>query len=230
MISHSQVQAALSSRVDGEASELDDAVVDAHVAHCEQCRTYGERLASLSRATFAEDERALEPPRDLASSILAGVEDEYSKLVARRLARLAIARVALAVLAAAYFVWAGLLVADSTRYTAGAAADGVAPIDGNPEMASLLIGAAAVRVGVGVALLFAAWKPKQLLGVLIITGAMLGFTLGFSVLDAVSGASQMPWAQLVTLAVTCLALVGLWVADRGLASLRGWRKLSANPF
>ncbi|GAB3079653.1 zf-HC2 domain-containing protein [Corynebacterium aquatimens] len=229
MISHDEVQAALSARIDGEESTVDAAVVEAHVAHCDKCRAYWERAVALSDNFGAANANDFSPPVDLADSILAGVEGEFQRVAARRQVGVAIARVVLACLSALYVVWAGRLVVEASRFSVETAAGDVAAAGADPMVGTLLIGAAAVRIGIAVALLFAAWKPQQLIGVLIIVGAMLGFTLGFTVLAAVSGTHQMPWGEVSTLAVTCAALCALWAADSGVFARRPWRQLGASP-
>ncbi|MDK8795096.1 zf-HC2 domain-containing protein [Corynebacterium sp. MSK044] len=216
MISHAEVQAALSARIDGEDTGLDNTVIDAHLDHCPECSSFWERSLALSRSlSFVEADGSMAPPEDLSDVIYAGVETEFHKLASRRLLGLSIGRVILAILAVLYIVWAGQLVVGS----------GAAEID--PDVASLLIGAAAVRIGIAAALLLVAWKPNQIPGVLLIVGAMFGFTVGFAVLDAVSGAAPAQWLHLGMLLFTCAALVFMWVADRGPSN--PLRTLSAQP-
>lgn len=45
----SAIQAALSAKLDGEPTGLDDAVIEAHLANCEECRNYYNRAAELNR-------------------------------------------------------------------------------------------------------------------------------------------------------------------------------------
>ncbi len=216
MISHAEVQAALSARIDGEDTGLDNSVIDAHLDHCAECSSFWERSLALSRSlSIVEADGSMAPPDDLSDVIYAGVETEFHKLASRRLLGLSIGRVILAILAVLYILWAGQLVAGS----------GAAELD--PEVASLLIGAAAVRVGIAAALLLVAWKPNQIPGVLLIVGAMFGFTVGFAVLDAVSGDTPAQWLHLGMLLFTSVALVFMWVADRGPSN--PLRTLSAGP-
>lgn len=213
MLSHAEVQAALSARIDGEEApvHVDQAVVDTHLAHCLECTEFWEQSLALSRSlSFADADGAMAPPKNLSEVIYAGVENEFRKVAARRLIALGIGRVVLAVLAVLYLVWAAQLVMASS------------PANLDPDTATLLIGAAAVRVGIAAALLLVAWKPKQIPGVLLIVGAMFGFTIGFAVLDTISGTGSAPWRQLIMLLLTSIALVFMWGADRGFANpLRG---------
>lgn len=234
MISHEQVQAALSARLDGEEAGVDDAVVDAHLAQCPECAAYWERSLALSRSLGSVDNAgAMAPPADLSDAIFAGVESEFQKVASRRLVAMSIGRVILAVLAVVYVVWAGRLVMEAGSVAAmfpdPMMASGSPVLDVNPQMASLYIGAAAVRVGIAAALLFVAWKPGQIPGVLLIVGAMFGFTIGFVVLDAFTGGNATPWMQTLTLLLTCAALVYMWGADRGMKVATALRSLGANP-
>lgn len=215
MISHSEVQKALSARIDGESPGLDNSVIDAHLAGCPECLAFWERSLRLSQSlSLVEADGSMAPPEDLSEAIFAGVESEFRRVSARRVVALAVGRIVLIFLAVIHAVWAG-------RYVVSFAA-----VE-EPGYAQLLIGTAAVHVGITAALAFAAWKPGQIPGVLLIVGAMFGFTVGFVVLDAVSGSGQTPWWQLFTLLLTCAGLVFMWFADKGLSN--PLRTLSARP-
>lgn len=234
MISHERVQAALSARLDGEEAGVDDSVVDAHLAQCRECAAYVDRSLALSRSFDRADRAdAMDPPRDLSDVIIAGVESEFQRVASRRLMALSVGRVLLTVLAAVYLVWAGRLVME-----AGAAAatwpdpmvsTGSPVFDVNPQMRSLLVGAAAVRVGIAAALLLVAWRPGQIPAVMLIVGAMFGFTIGFVVLDALTGGGAIPWLQMGTLLITCAVLAYMWAADRGLKLTNPLRTLGVDP-
>lgn len=202
MVDHSDIQAALSARIDGEdTGHLDDDVVDAHLAECDQCRKYWEQSLQLSRSlSYVEADGSLAPPDDLSDAIYAGVQEEFRRVSSRRVVLMTVCRILLVCLAVVYLVWSGRLLA------------------GPPD-----IGSASVRVGIAAALLFVAWKPSQIPGVLLIVGAMFGFSLGFGVLEAVSG--DAPWGQLVTLFITCALLVFTWIVDYG----NPLRVLNARP-
>lgn len=201
MLSHDQVRAALSARVDGEPSGLDDAVVDAHVAECADCEAYYQRLLSLSRNL-----RFAAPPDDLSEVILAGVEGEWRRLLQRRLVLLTLGRVALAALAVLWVAWAiALLMAQ-----------------GDP-------GTAAVRLGIACALVYAAFRPAQIPGIALIVGTMFTFTLGFVVRDVVLDTGSVSPAYLLILLPTLVALVGTLAVDRGPQLTRAWRILHSGP-
>ena len=187
MIDHGDVQAALSSRIDGEDSNLDDDIVDAHLAECDECKKFWEQSLRMSRSLNVAGD--MMPPEDLTELIYAGVEPEFRRVSARRIMLLTVCRVVLALLALVYVVWAGRILSTDLE-------------------------GAAVRVGIAVALLFVSWKPSQIPGVLLIVGAMFGFSLSFAVLEAITGGAA-PWAQLLTLLFTSVVLVAMWVVDYG---------------
>lgn len=191
MVDHNDVQAALSARIDGENSAIADDVVDAHLAECPECQRYWEQSLLLSRSlSFVP----MSPPDDLSDAIYAGVESEFQRVSARRVLLMTACRVVLVLLALIYVVWAGRLL--------------------TAEMSDLVLGAASVRVGIAAALLFVSWKPSQIPGVLLIVGAMFGFSVGFAVLEAITGGTA-PWTQLLTLLFTCAVLVAMWAVDYG---------------
>ncbi|AWB83679.1 zf-HC2 domain-containing protein [Corynebacterium liangguodongii] len=202
MLSHEEVRAALSARVDGEETGIDDAVVDAHVAQCPQCRAFYREAAALARS-FDVPERGLVPPEDLSAAILAGVEDGWRAFAQRRFVFLTLGRVALAACALLWVVW------------------GIALID-DP-------GAASVRFGVACALVFAAYRPAQIPGIALVVGTMFTFTVGFVVRDAVLGVAPVSTAYVAVLVPTLLALLGTLAVDRGASLTRAWRLLGAEP-
>lgn len=187
MIDHGDIQAALSARIDGEDSHLDDDVVDAHLAECPECKKFWEQSLKMSRSLNVAGD--MMPPEDLTELIYAGVEPEFQRVSARRVLLMSICRVVLVLLAVIYLVWAGRILGTDLE-------------------------SASVRVGIAAALLFVSWKPSQIPGVLLIIGAMFGFSIGFAVLEAITG-GQAPWTQLLTLLFTCGVLVAMWVVDYG---------------
>lgn len=207
MLSHEEVQAALSARLDGESTGLDDAVVDAHLEQCEQCRAYWDRLLSLSRNLgLAEVGGGMAPPPDLSEVILAGVEGQWRRFAQRRALALALARVGLVFMACVWAAWGirFIVTADPATETA-------------------------VRLGVASALAFAAWKPGQIPGILLIVGTMFTFTLGFAVRDILVDSSNGVLGPLLILLFSFVTLVATWAIDKGADVRRAWRLLSADP-
>lgn len=206
VLSHEEVRAALSARVDGEDTGLDDDVVDAHVSHCASCRAYYDRVLSLSHnLRFVEADGGMAPPEDLSQLILDGVDDEWRRISRRRTVWLALGRVALVVLALVWGVWA---------------------VDGLVQSPAQSLGAveqAAGKLGVASALLLSAARPGQIPGVALVVGTMFTFSLGFAILDGELA------GHLLVLLPTLVALVGMLAVDRWHRVSHVWRMLGADP-
>lgn len=215
MVSHEEVQAALSARIDGEKAELDDAIVDAHVSGCAECRAFLDRsLAlseSLSQPLSGDTDDAMVPPQDLSSAILAGVDNEWRRFARRREIGMAVGRLMLGAMAVVWVLWAVRLILSGGE---------------EPVVAS----SASVRFGVALALGFTAWRPQQIPGVLLIVGTMFTFTVGFAVRDFVLGTGAFELAGVLIPLMSLVALVWTWVADRGGALRRAWQLLDARPY
>lgn len=211
MVSHDEIQAALSARLDGEPLLIDASVVDAHLAQCEECQRFWERSLALGRSLGLGDVDAAVAPPDLSEVILAGVSDPWRRLAQRRMVTLTIGRVALVAMALVWAAWAVLPVAAA----------------GAPDPVSTSF--AAVRFGVALALGLSAWRPSQVPGVLLVVGTMFTFTAGFAVRDAMLRVGEFSAGLVVVPLLTSLALVWTWAADRGIEMRRAWAQLNANP-
>ena len=215
MVSHEEVQAALAARIDGEKAELDDAIVDAHVSGCAQCRAFLDRsLAlsqSLSQSLGGTTDDAMAPPQDLSAAILAGVDNEWRRFARRREIGMAVGRLMLGAIAVVWVLWAVRLILSGGE---------------EPVVAS----SASVRFGVALALGFTAWRPQQIPGVVLIVGTMFTFTVGFAVRDFVLGTGAFELAGVLIPFMSLVALVWTWVADRGGALRRAWQMLDARPY
>lgn len=215
MVSHEEVQAALSARIDGEEAELDDAIVDAHVSGCPECRAFLDRSLALSESlsqSFGGDtDDAMAPPQDLSAAILAGVDNEWRRFARRREIGMAVGRLMLGAMAVVWVLWAVRLILSGGE---------------EPVVAS----SASVRFGVALALGFTAWRPQQIPGVLLIVGTMFTFTVGFAVRDFVLGTGAFELAGVLIPLMSLVALVWTWVADRGGALRRAWQLLDARPY
>lgn len=213
MVSHEEVQAALSARIDGEKAELDDAIVDAHVSGCAECRAFLDRSLALSQSLSQPlgGDGSMAPPQDLSSAILAGVDDEWRRFARRREIGMAVGRLMLGAMAVVWVLWAVRLILSGGE---------------EPVVAS----AASVRFGVALALGFTAWRPQQIPGVVLIVGTMFTFTVGFAVRDFVLGTGAFELAGVLIPLMSLVALVWTWVADRGGALRRAWQMLDARPY
>lgn len=209
MVDHDQIQAALSARIDGEPAGLADDVIDAHVAACEECRDYQDRVAYFSSSLRGVEPAGpgMTPPVDLADTILAGVEPEWRRLSLARQTWLRAGRVALVLLAAAHIIWAVSLTGSG------------APIE-----------SAALRFGLAFGLLFCAWRPGLIAGFAVVPATVTAFLLGFTARDVVFGlVDGAQVGMLVLLVATVAGLALTFVADRGVVLREAWRTLSADP-
>lgn len=215
MVSHEEVQAALSARIDGEKAELDDAIVDAHVSGCAECRAFLDRSLALSQSLSQPlgggTDDVMAPPQDLSAAILAGVDNEWRRFARRREIGMAVGRLMLGAMAVVWVLWAMRLILSGGE---------------EPVVAS----AASVRFGVALALGFTAWRPQQIPGVVLIVGTMFTFTVGFAVRDFVLGTGAFELAGVLVPLMSLVALVWTWVADRGGALRRAWQMLDARPY
>ncbi|MDO5669621.1 MAG: zf-HC2 domain-containing protein [Corynebacterium sp.] len=232
MIDHEKVQAALSARIDGEPSPLDEDIVDSHLAVCAECQRFHDEALVLSRRLrFVEPEDGgMTPPADLSEVIIAGVEPEWRRAANARTVGLAIARVLLVVAGVLWVVWGVQLLGTAGGLTP-VAVDGVVSPDADPETASLLIDAAAVRFSFALGLLTVAWKPRLVSPLLVVFGALWTFLFGFLmrdfVLDTVGAGQVMGLALLL---FTLVSLAWAWLSHHGYVSVRALlRELGSGP-
>ncbi|WP_257158871.1 zf-HC2 domain-containing protein [Corynebacterium cystitidis] len=230
MVDHGEIQQALSARIDGEPTGLDDAVVDAHVANCAQCKAYWDKALSLSQTlAFVDVDGGMAPPKDLTDSIMAGVEPEWRRFARRRHMALLLGRLGLVALGLWTLVWALITVAQSGPLLGTTTANGVLDPVADPHTGALLLQAASVRFGFALALLLCAWRPSQIPGVTMIAGSVFAFTLGFAVRDYLVLGDADNWGDMGVLFLSCVVLVWTWIADRGGELRRMWRTLNAQP-
>ncbi|MDO5513343.1 zf-HC2 domain-containing protein [Corynebacterium sp.] len=225
MIDHEKVQAALSARIDGEPSPLDDDIIDSHLAVCERCQHFHEQALALSRRLrFIEPEDSgMTPPADLSEVIIAGVEPEWRRAASARTIGLAVSRLLLVVAGALWVVWGVQLLGAAGGLNR--IVDGVAALDADPQTASLLVDAAAVRFSFALGLFTVAWKPRLVSSLLVVLGALWTFLFGFLmrdiVLDTVGEGQIM---GLVLLLFTLGALGWAWLSHHGYVSVRALRR------
>lgn len=222
VLSHDDVQAAISARLDGETHELDDAVVDAHLAGCTECRQFRDRAVALSEGLRNPHEESTQegPSADLSADILAGVESRWRENAARRNAALAISRVLLGIFGAIFAIWAVTFIGDASRVTEAS----------DPALREAAVHAAGLRFGLASAAWFAAWRPGIAKGALPVVVTMTMFLVGFAMRDialAQISAAQVWW--LVALALFGAVLLWTWAVDSGFAPRRLWRSLNAQP-
>ena len=216
------VQAALSARLDGEPTGMDGAVIDAHLAHCSNCRLYYDRAAELNRKLNlgVAEPRTMVPP-DLSEIILAEVEPQWRRRANTRVIASTVLRILLVILGAVYTVWAASMLGDTVWIN----------IQDDPLTVRLIGEAATFRLGLAVGLFFAAWKPQIIPGMLPVFGALWTFNLGFAARDLVFGIADSTTAATIVLSLISAVVLGLtWLNSRGAGVLRRtWGSLNATP-
>ena len=231
MIDHDQVQAALSARIDGEPTPLDDDVIDAHLAGCARCRQFHDEALALSRRLrFIDPADGGMTPPDLSETILAGVETEWRRAAGARQVGLVVSRILLVIAAVLWVVWGVQLLGDAGGLIP-VSSEGVVSPDADPRTSSLLVDAAAFRLSLALGLLTIAWKPRLVSGLLPVVAALWTFMFGFVVrdlvLDAVAGSQLLGLGLLL---FTAVGMVWTWLNHHGYVTLRAvWRELGADP-
>ena len=99
--------------------------------------------------------------------------------------------------------------------------------DSDPVFLQLVMETVAMRSALGFGVVFVAWQTRLVAGLLPVYGALFMFSFGLGVRDLVVG-SMTPAAagQLGLLFVSVVALLWLWLLDKGWAVVRA---LSARP-
>lgn len=232
MLTHEEVQAAISARLDGEPHNLDDDVVDAHVESCAECRAFRDKAAALSRSlAFGEPEQSgMAPPQDLSEIILAGVEPEWQKAAGARQTSRTLSRVALVVTGAVFAVWAVAIIVSASGLVPTNADGTVLDPSAEPERASLLMESAATRFGLASGLFFAAWRPRAAAGLFPVACTMFLFLFGFAMRDIIWGTIEVSQVYfLLATGTAALTLGWAWAAERGYPWRSAWRSLNSDP-
>ncbi|WP_080795934.1 zf-HC2 domain-containing protein [Corynebacterium pacaense] len=222
MVDCREIQAALSARLDGESSGIEDEVVDAHLAHCADCREFYDRAAHLKRQLnfCVAQPRTMVPP-DLSEVILAEVEPQWRRRATTRVLTSVLTRVFMVVLGVIFAWWAVALLVEGAS---------ISTVE-DPLTYRLLGEAATFRLGLASGLLFAAWKPGLVGGMLPIYGTLWTFSLGFAARDLVLGAAGRQTALLIVLLLATALVLGVsWLGNAGSGVLRRtWSSISAQP-
>jgi predicted anti-sigma-YlaC factor YlaD len=194
------IHEALSARLDGEAGELADSVLDAHVAGCADCAAWQQQAMALTARITVPG-----PTPDLVGPVLSAVRAGEAQRGARR-RRATATRIGLALIALVQLALSGpglILGHDHT-----------APIHVAHEVGSF---DAALALG----LLLAALLPRLAAGMLPLVAAITGLLLLTAGSDVAAGrtAALTESPHLLDLAGGLL-LLRLAVATSGLAGLR----------
>jgi predicted anti-sigma-YlaC factor YlaD len=163
------IREALSARLDGEAADLGDDAVDAHLAGCRACAAWSDELDLLHRIVRI---REAEPVPDLTAAILGTAPAARAPRRLPTTDRVSLARWALFVVALSQLVLAGpaVLLGEGSGATVHVARE---------------LGAFDVALAVG--LLLAAWQPGRAWGLLPVVAALALVLGGTAVLDVVRG-------------------------------------------
>lgn len=234
------VRAALSARLDGEPTGVDDAVVDAHLSACEPCRRWFEQAVALNRSLNVGPAPTFDAAAvDLSEQILLTVEPERRRRERTWLFIAGTARVLLVVLGVLWCVWgiATLIDASALAVNATGASDLVqsdgtsATVNPIAEGAAAGIQLAAIRVGLGVGLFWASWRTRAAMGMAPVYGAVAMFSAGFAARDLVLGAMGFTdVGGLVLMLLSALALAFVWLGGYTPAALaQAWRAASGQP-
>lgn len=218
---HDEIQTALSARIDGEPAGIADEILDAHVSGCERCQTFQNRALALARSMHHANEHSgdeLTPPRQLTEDILAGVEPTWRRSARRAELNTILARLTLLVCGVGFGIWAVVQVIASgglIPQTLDVQGEAILDPSADPHLATALMEGAALRAGVSLGLLAAAWRPYWASGLMPVVGAMGMFFSGFIVRDLVLGVATREQILLIAmLLVSALATAWLWIRYR----------------
>lgn len=246
---HAAVRAALSAELDGEdaPSGVDDDMIETHLSACTDCSEWFAAASDLNRRLRMSLASSTGPAQDapgeaseLAASMvrLADETPQLSHRLRNRSLPLVLSRLAMVAVALCYIAWSVLLLTGAAGTGAGAA-DGPGGEVGNagdPDVASLSVDAAAVRLALAAGLLWGAARPRSAPGLLPVFLALWGFGAGFATRDVVlgllDGAVDVTMvAGLLLHLAACAALIGVWLSrNHAVAPLRqSLRGLSARP-
>ncbi|MGX9682383.1 zf-HC2 domain-containing protein [Corynebacterium propinquum] len=221
MPNHDEIQTALSARIDGEPTGIADEILDAHLSGCEECQQFQRRALSLTKSMHqasVSTDAEMVPPQQLTENILAGVEPAWRRSARRAELNTIIARLTLLICGIGFGIWAvvqvvasGGLIPQSLDVHGEAVWDSSA----DPHLATALMEGAALRAGVSLGLLTAAWRPYWAAGVMPVVGAMGMFLTGFTIRDVVLGVATGEQILLIgMLIISALATAWLWLRYR----------------
>jgi predicted anti-sigma-YlaC factor YlaD len=185
-----RIRQAISARLDGEAADIDPAVLRSHLSACAGCRDYEHRAEEFHRAVRLAPAPAIpdNTPHILAAiGAEAGGRDDTQLALRWVLVVLALVQIAVAIPA---------LVLGS---------DASLPVHSARHIGSF-------EVALGVGFLYAAWRPSRISGLLPVLVALVVCLLASSVLDIAAGnTAAISEAQHAT---DFAGLVVVWLLSR----------------
>jgi len=191
----SDCQEALSARSDGELSDLEQQLVDAHVSACAACREFGERVDALNRSLRV---RPAESIPDLSAAIMATARPARDAVrPAREWVRYVL-------------VWVGLM------QVALAAPPLFGSVSGTSVHVAREVGSFDLAIGVG--LLVVAWQPRRAAGLLPMVTALVGALVFTAALDVTTG--RVSLAAETPHVLDLVGLAALWLLARSLSAPR----------
>jgi len=192
----SDCQEALSARSDGELSDLEQQLVDAHLSTCSACREFAERLVALNRSLRV---RPAESVPDLTASIIAAAPPPPRGAVrpSREWVRYVL-------------VWLGLV------QVALAAPPLFGSVSGTSVHVAREVGSFDLAIGVG--LLVVAWQPRRAAGLLPMVTALVGALVFTAALDVTTG--RVSLAAEAPHVLDLVGLAALWLLARSLSEPR----------
>lgn len=180
----------ISSRLDGESSEVAIEALDTHLRGCPGCRAYAAEAAAVHRSVRL---RAAEPvPADLTAGVLAAIGDDAGDSRAGSL------RLGLAVIGIIQVLIAlpALVLGDDANL---------------PAHTARHLGSFAVALGIG--FLVAAWQPRRVGGILPLTAVLVACLLVSSAIDVAAGDTGLG-SELGGHATEIVGLGLLWLLAR----------------
>lgn len=212
-----EVRRALSARLDGEDSGVDDDIVDAHLAGCADCQRWFDEAVAINRklSVGLAPEIDLQVP-DLSDAILSTMDQSPRRRVSGWQVAIALSRTLVVLIGVFLLVWAVQLLVGTTSadqfLPLTTAANNPAGEAQDPVTARLLVDAAASRIALAFGLFWVAWRPQSASGALPILGAYTAFSIGFSTRDLVLGYLTLSTiAAQVLLVTACVSIAVIWV-------------------
>ena len=158
------------------------------------------------------------------------MEPEWRRTSSARQANLTVARIAMVLMGVIFAIWAVVLIVHASGLVPLGVGGTVLDPTADPERASLLMEGAAMRFGMACGLLFSAWRPAAVTGLLPVSATMFAFLFGFGMRDIALG--TMTIEQVYFLIATALATISLgwaWAAEKGYLVRAWWKSLNAQP-